>query len=264
MKFYCFGKREDPVIMLFPGTCCHWKDNFGAVIPLLQECFHVICVSYDGFDETEKTIFPDMLTETKLIERYITEKQDGKIFAAYGCSLGGSFVGLLIQRGNIHIEHGIIGSSDLDESGVIATKLQASIVAPIMAKMLHTGVLPKFMQKRLDKQSDEDKAYTRKMLEMMGIGEKKDHISKNSIYNQFYSDLVTPLENDIHADGTMVHIFYALKMGDKYEERYKKHFRDPHIAAHDLRHEELLIRYPEKWVKEVEKCCFEMIKNDDI
>ena len=39
--------------VLLPGTCCHWKSNFGAVIPLLADSFRVLCVSYDGFDETE-------------------------------------------------------------------------------------------------------------------------------------------------------------------------------------------------------------------
>ena len=48
MKFYHFGDLAAPVIMLLPGTCCHWKLNFGEVIPLLKDEFHVICVSYDG------------------------------------------------------------------------------------------------------------------------------------------------------------------------------------------------------------------------
>lgn len=61
MKFYAFGKRENPVILLFPGTCCHWKRNFETVIPMLERDFRVACVSYDGFDETEDTAFPDML-----------------------------------------------------------------------------------------------------------------------------------------------------------------------------------------------------------
>ena len=58
----------------------------------------MVCVSYDGFDETEKTIFPYMVTETEKIENYIKENCGGKIYSAYGCSLGGSFVGLLVQR----------------------------------------------------------------------------------------------------------------------------------------------------------------------
>ena len=57
MKFYTFGVEGKPVILLLPGTCCHWKLNFGEVIPLLEQHFHVVCVSYDGFDETEDTVF---------------------------------------------------------------------------------------------------------------------------------------------------------------------------------------------------------------
>ncbi len=53
MKFYEFGEKTAPVILLLPGTCCHWKLNFGEAIPLLEQHFHVVCVSYDGFDETE-------------------------------------------------------------------------------------------------------------------------------------------------------------------------------------------------------------------
>ena len=55
----------NPVIILLPGTCCHWKANFEKVFPFLAEDFRVVCVSYDGFDETEKTIFSDMVTETE-------------------------------------------------------------------------------------------------------------------------------------------------------------------------------------------------------
>jgi pimeloyl-ACP methyl ester carboxylesterase len=95
MKVYEFGADTAPVILLLPGTCCHWKSNFGQVIPLLQRDFRVLCVSYDGFDETESTEFPTMLAETEKIEAYILKNCGGHIRAAYGCSLGGSFVGLL-------------------------------------------------------------------------------------------------------------------------------------------------------------------------
>ena len=68
MKIYHFGAEDAPVLLLLPGTCCHWKSNFGAVIPLLADSFRVLCVSYDGFDETEQTEFPTMLEETEKIE----------------------------------------------------------------------------------------------------------------------------------------------------------------------------------------------------
>ena len=113
MKIYTFGAEDAPVLLLLPCTCCHWKSNFGAVIPLLADSFRVLCVSYDGFDETEQTEFPTMLEETEKIEAYLKTHCGGHIRAAYGCSLGGSFVGLLAARQNIHMDCGILGSSDL-------------------------------------------------------------------------------------------------------------------------------------------------------
>lgn len=256
MKFYTFGLRENPVILLLPGTCCHWKRNFGHVIPLLEQSFHVVCASYDGFDETENTIFPDMLTETAKIENYIQENYGGSICAAYGCSMGGSFVGLLIQRGNIQIKHGILGSSDLDQSEGLGAKLQSRLVAKVVYGIMQKGKLPGWMQKRLDKKSPEERAYMDAMLKMFGVGSQHmNFVKKESIRNQFYSDLVTPLEDCISVAGTTVHIFYAVKMGEQYLARYHQHFRKPDIRRHDMQHEELLMHYPQQWVEEVRLCC---------
>ena len=47
--------------------------------------------------------------------------------------------------------------------------------------------------------------------------------------------------------GTEIHIFYALKMGEKYSTRYERHFAHPVIHEQDLQHEELLACYPEQW-----------------
>lgn len=256
MKFYRFGKKENPVIFLFPGTCCHWKANFGKVLPLLLSRFYVVCVSYDGFDETEDTKFPDMLTETKKVEKYIQKKFDGHICAAYGCSLGGSFVGLLVQRKNIHIDHGILGSSDLDQSSSFSAQMKAAVVTPMLAKLLQKDSIPRFIKKWLAKQPEEEQDYYQKMVEMFGIGSgRMAFVRKESIRNQFYSDLVMPLENAISVPGTTVHCFYAIKMGGKYEERYRKHFQAPDIRRHDLQHEELLVCHPNEWIQEIVSCC---------
>ena len=146
MRFVTFGEKTAPVLLLLPGTCCHWKMNFGEVIPLLTAHFYVVCVSYDGFDETEDSVFPDMLTETEKIEAYIQEHFGGTIRAAYGCSLGGSFVGLLVQRKSIHIDHAILGSSDLDQDAPWKAKLKCKIAVPLLHKIVSTGEYPKILQ----------------------------------------------------------------------------------------------------------------------
>lgn len=167
MKFYEFGKEDFPVVMLLPGTCCHWKLNFSEVIPLLEENFRVVCVSYDGFDETEESIFDDMISQTDKIERYIIENYGGHIEVAYGCSLGGSFVGLLVDRQKIHIDHAVLGSSDLDQDSVWKAKLKCKITIPLLYKIVSTGEYPKILQGLIEKKRT---PYRDKFMAMVGIG----------------------------------------------------------------------------------------------
>ena len=169
MKIYAFGAENAPVILLLPGTCCHWKGNFGKVIPLLADSFRVLCVSYDGFDETESTEFPTMLKETEKIEAYLREHCGGHIRAAYGCSLGGSFVGLLAARQNISMDYGILGSSDLDQASPLAAKLQTNLLVPLIYPLLRDGQFKsRFLQKRLQKREKEMGEYVKTFMAMLG------------------------------------------------------------------------------------------------
>mgnify|MGYP002534856994 CR=1 FL=1 len=222
MKIYHFGAEDAPVLLLLPGTCCHWKSNFGAVIPLLADSFRVLCVSYDGFDETEQTEFSTMLEETEKIEAYLKTHCGGHIRAAYGCSLGGSFVGLL------------------------AARLQTDFLLPLIYPVVRDGkIKAKFLQKRLDKCAKESGDYVKAFLKM--FGDARPYVTMQSCKNQFYSDLITPLPDKIHVPGTEIHIFYALKMGAKYRARYQQHFAHPVLHEQNLQHEELLACHPEQW-----------------
>ena len=248
MKIYSFGAEKAPVILLLPGTCCHWKGNFGKVIPMLTDTFRVLSVSYDGFDETERTEFPTMPEETEKIETYIREHCGGHIRAAYGCSLGGSFVGLLAARGNIHMDYGILGSSDLDQASPFAAKLQTNLLLPLIYPVIRDGQFKsRFLQKRLQKRQAEMGDYVDAFMDMLGGA--RPYVTMRSCRNQFYSDLLTPLPDRIDVPGTEIHIFYALKMGEKYRERYVRHFANPVIHEQNLQHEELLACYPEQWAQ---------------
>ena len=248
MRVYSFGDENAPVIMLLPGTCCHWKGNFGHVIPLLERDFRVLCVSYDGFDETERTEFPTMLEETAKIEDYIKTHCGGRIRAAYGCSLGGSFVGLLAARGNIRMDYGILGSSDLDQAGKLTAKLQTELLLPLIYPLIRDGSFKsRFLQKRMAKRSEEMGDYVKAFMGMFGGA--RPYVTMRSCKNQFYYDLITPLPDKLDVPGTQIHIFYALKMGEKYRKRYEQHFAQPVIHEQDMQHEELLACHPEEWAQ---------------
>ncbi len=243
-------------MLLLPGTCCHWKINFERHIPLLCQKFYVAAVSYDGFDETEDTIFTDMISETEKIEEYILDHFGGRVFAAYGCSLGGSFVSLLVGRKKIHIDHAIIGSSDMDQVDRITAKTETALIGRIFGPVVQEGRIPGFLKKKIAQQPEEDREYMQLLLSSLSAdGKGLPFVKRESICNQFYSDLVTPVGNQIQAEGTVIHVFYALKMGKKYEKRYLQHFASPDIRRYDCQHEELFFRYPEKWYNEILEVC---------
>lgn len=248
MKAYAFGAEDAPTLLLLPGTYCHWQGNFGRVIPLLEKDFRVLCVSYDGFDETENTTFPTMTEETEKIEAYIQTQCGGHIRAAYGCSLGGSFVGLLAARQNIRMDCGILGSSDLDQASKFAARLQTRLLLPLIYPLIRDGKFKsRFLQKQTEKRAAEMGEYVSAFMAMFGGA--RPYVSKQSCQNQFCSDLITPLPDKIDPPGTQIHIFYALKMGKKYRARYTQHFARPIIHEQDLQHEELLACYPEQWAQ---------------
>ena len=130
----------------------NWKTNFGHVLDGLQEHFHTLVVSYSGFDDTENSTFISELDEVLKVENYIKDKLDGKLFAAYGCSLGGSFVSLLIGRQNIHIDHGIIGSSDMDQAPKWLAKFETAIMMTMFYPFItgeESGILKKVFEKKM-------------------------------------------------------------------------------------------------------------------
>ena len=187
MKVYEFGKKSAPALLLLPGTCCHWKGNFGRVIPLLEKDFRVLCMDY-----------------------------------------------------------GILGSSDLDQSSVAAAKLQTALLLPLLYPFIRDGKFKsRILQKKLQKRMGQTEAYVQAFMDMLGGG--RPYVTMESCKNQFYSDLITPLPDQINVPGTEIHIFYALKMGKKYRLRYLRHFDHPVIHEQELRHEELLACYPEQW-----------------
>ncbi len=233
MQFDEMGLTAGKVLFLLPGTACDYQTNFASVLDRLGEKYHLVCVNYDGFDGSD-LIFPDMLTVTGKIEQYIGERFDGRIDGAIGSSLGSSFVGQLIQRQRVHLDHGIFGSPDLDQSGKFSAWLQSKLVVPLL-----TGFT----------KGEKKKARSREKL--MSFFEMSDEtadrfmacfgkFSPESIKNEYYTDLLTRLQDDIRVEHTRVHFIYAKKMGEKYLARYRKHFRDPEIRAFDMQHEQWL------------------------
>ena len=233
MQFDEMGNRSGKILMLLPGTACDYQTNFGAVLERLGEKYHLICVNYDGFDGSD-LIFPDMITVTEKIENYVKDHFGGRLDGALGSSLGSTFVGQLIQREKIHLDHGIFGSPDLDQNGKLSAWLQSKLVVPLLTSFTKN-----------EKKKAKTKEKLKSLFEMNDETADRfmssfSKFSPESIKNEYYTDLLTWLNDDIHVEGTKVHFIYANKMGEKYLKRYKKYFREPEIREFDMQHEQWL------------------------
>ncbi|MCR5272969.1 MAG: alpha/beta hydrolase [Lachnospiraceae bacterium] len=257
MNIHEFGDKNNPVILLLPGTICYWKSNFEKVCDTLAKNYLVAIVSYTGFEETDSKNYTSVNDELNEIESYIIKNYDGKILAAYGCSLGGTFVAHLCERHNISMKYGIIGSSDMDKAGNILATIMAFIVVKIVYPFVKTGKFkPDFMQKKLEKEMQLYNPYKREFVALTGCMEyDMSFVTKESIRNQFKSDLVTPLNTQIDNGETKIHVFYAKNMGAKYLTRYKKFFKSPTIHELDGEHEEFLCVTPDKWCDLIKDIC---------
>ncbi len=234
MQFDEKGLMTGKTLFLLPGTACDYQTNFRSVLDRLADKYHLVCVDYDGFDGSN-LIFPDMITVTAKIEQYITDHFNGRIDGALGSSLGGSFVGQLIQRQNVHLDHGIFGSSDLDQSSRFSAWLQSKLVVPLLTSFTRGEKKKAKAREKLKSLFEmNDEAAD----EFMACFEK---FSPESIKNEYYTDLLTWLQDDIHVEHTKVHFIYANKMGEKYLKRYRKYFRDPEIREFDMQHEQWLL-----------------------
>ena len=113
-----------------------------------------------------------------------------------------------------------------------------------------------FLNRKLEKWRKAGDGYVDAFIGMMrGAGVDLSFITKESLRNQFYSDLITPLPDAIDPAGTEIHILYALKMGEKYRARYHRHFAHPVLHELDMQHEELLAEHPKEWVELIEDIC---------
>ena len=234
MQFDEMGNPEGKTLMLLPGTAMDYQTNFATVLEPLGAKYHLICVNYDGFDGSD-TVFPDMLTVTEKIERYILEHFDGRLDGAIGSSLGSSFLGQLVQRRRVHIDHAIFGSPDLDQSGRFSAWLTSKLVVPLLTGLTKNDKKRAKTKEKLMAGFEMDSGAADRFIDCFA------KFSPESIKNQYYTDLLTWLDDDIFVEGTQVHFVYAAKMGEKYLNRYKQHFRDPDIREFDMQHEQWLL-----------------------
>lgn len=99
-----------------------------------------------------------------------------------------------------------------------------ALMVKVTYNFIHTGKYrSKFMQKRFKKQMEDPNPYNRAFVAMTGIDRyDMSFITKESLKNQFKSDLITPRPEQIDNGETQIHVFYAKKDGRKISGKVQK------------------------------------------
>ena len=117
MDIHEFGKGNSKKIILIPGNMMCWK-QFESVIPLLENEFHVIAVSTDGYDG-KGTVFPTAEESAASVENYIKENLNSHIQLVFGESFGSATAAELFNRKNVQIDSMILSGPQYVNLGIL-------------------------------------------------------------------------------------------------------------------------------------------------
>lgn len=131
-----FASDNSIKIVMIPGNMMCWK-QFEHVIPLLEQDYHVIAISTDGYDGTGQTTFTTAEASAEKLENYIREHLDGQVDMVFGESFGCATAGMLFHRKKVAVGSLIMSGPQHMNIGVFSGIL-AAIIPRNQYRLLHS------------------------------------------------------------------------------------------------------------------------------
>ena len=149
MKIYEFGSKEKQSILCLPGNFMTHR-QFENIVPLLDSDYHVITVSFDGYDETGETTYSTGEEQAEKLRSYIKKELNSRIDLVYAESLGSIPAAFLTRYKDIQLGAVILSGAEYMNYGIfnkLAINLFAPITYKLMTKIIHSGEVkfPKFL-----------------------------------------------------------------------------------------------------------------------
>lgn len=126
MEVHEFGTENNRKIVLIPGNMMCWR-QFESVVPLLEQNYHVIAISTDGYDGSGKTTFTTAEKSAEKLEAYIAEQLDGEIDLVFGESFGSATAGRIFYRQEVNVKSMIMSGPQYMNIGIFSGLLSATI-----------------------------------------------------------------------------------------------------------------------------------------
>lgn len=206
MKIHEFGKDNQNVILLIHPSVVRW-DYFEYVIPILEKSYHLVIPALPGYDSEEKSDFPGVEEIAAELGQWLQSHEYTRLYAVYGCSMGGSIALLLTLKQMVEIEHCVMdGGITPYQLPWILTRLIA--LRDYMTMMIGRLGGIKLLEKvfSTDEYSKEDLQYVADVLR---------HCSRKTLWRTFDSCNNYKVPRPIPALLSRIHYWYA--SGEKKE-----------------------------------------------
>jgi len=200
MNIHEFGKENSKAVLLIHPSVVKW-DYFERVIPRLEGKYHLIVPALPGYDFDNDSDFTSVEQIASDLNAWMKERGITKLYAVYGCSMGGS-IALLVAMGQlIPIDHCVMdGGITPYQLPWIITRLIA--VRDYLMMMLGRAGGVKLLEKAFatDEYSAEDLQYVAGVLQ---------HCSRKTLWRTFESCNNYKVPSPIPAVETKLHYWYA-------------------------------------------------------
>lgn len=117
MEIKEFGNPMGKTVMLLHGNLMCWK-QFEDVIPFLEKEYHVLAVSFDGFDGTGKTTYTNAQDQADQLAEYLITNCGGKLDMLFAESLGCGPAVFLKAMDKVDISHMILSGPEYLDYGI--------------------------------------------------------------------------------------------------------------------------------------------------
>lgn len=104
MTIHEFGKENEKVLLLIHPSVVKW-DYFEYVIPLLEKDYRLIVPALPGYDFDENSDFTSVEQIATDLVNWLVKNNIHHLYAAYGCSMGGSIALLVSLQKQVAVEH---------------------------------------------------------------------------------------------------------------------------------------------------------------
>lgn len=244
MIFHTFGCPSNKAVVLIHGVLTPWQ-MWEYQIDKLIDDYYVIVPALDGHTEEEASKFESVKQEAALIEYYIIDNLNGKVYAVCGISMGGAVSAVMWKNGRIKMEKLIMDGSPFGK----LPKFMIDIMVLNYLKIVHSS------QKRDPKTLE---GFKKNLLPekylpnyLAFIDKMSDETVTNIVYSVFddnYPDNVVSDADVLFMHGTKANEVVAVKAAKRLKKEYPNIriiCRKGHI------HCENALFHPDKWYSEI-------------